>query len=210
MFLLDAQLRRRDTALVVYQADRLPLQKRRQRDIAKGRRNSVRVVEEKSFVPFWERVLEPRLTSRFGVKPVHTLQEITLLASRFPENIKQYSAYLGDEIVAGSTIYETPDVAHSQYIAMSDRGRDAGALDFLFGWFLDEGFKNKRVFSFGICNENEGRSLNRGLLDWKEGFGGRSCAHDFYEISTANHVKLEAVLARPRADAPGTEPEKSS
>jgi hypothetical protein len=47
------------------------------------------------------------------------------------------------------------------------------------------------------------------LLDWKEGFGGRTCAHDFYDIPTANHAKLGPVLSRQReADNPA--PQKQS
>ncbi len=159
------------------------------------------MVGESSFAPFWERVLAPRLAARYGVKPVHSLEEITLLASRFPDNIKQYSAYCGQEIVAGATIYETPRVAHAQYIAVSDNGQDIGAIDALFAWLMDEGFKGKPFFDFGICNEEQGRKINHGLLDWKEGFGGRSCAHDFYELETRNYVKLEPALARREASA---------
>lgn len=196
LFILEAQLSRRDCALVVNLGERLPLSKRRKREINKANRAEVRLVRETSFAPFWERVLVPRLASRYGVKPVHSLDEITLLASRFPEHIKQYAAYYGDEIVAGATIYETAQVAHAQYIAVSDRGQEIGAIDSLFAWLLDECYKSKLFFSFGICNENQGRSLNHGLLDWKEGFGGRSCAHDFYELDTGSYLKLEAVLAR--------------
>jgi Acetyltransferase (GNAT) domain len=199
LFNLKAQLSRRDCALVVNQADRLPLSTRRKREIKKAARAEVKFAQDSSFAPFWEQVLVPRLVARFGVKPVHTLDEITLLASRFPENIKQYSAYCGDEIVAGATIYETAQVAHAQYIAISDRGQEIGALDALFAWLIDECYKQKVFFSFGICNENQGRSLNHGLLDWKEGFGGRTFAHDFYEIDTGSYVKLEPVLARESA-----------
>jgi hypothetical protein len=202
LFILEARLCRRDCALVVNLADRLALSTRRKREIKKAARAEVKVARDSSFAPFWERVLVPRLASRFGVKPVHTLDEITLLGSRFPENIKQYSAYRGEEIVAGATVYETERVAHSQYIAVSDRGQEVGALDALFAWLMDECYKDKSFFSFGICNENQGRSLNHGLLDWKEGFGGRSFAHDFYELDTGSYVKLEPVLARRDASAP--------
>jgi hypothetical protein len=206
LFILEAQLYRRDCALVVNLADRLPLSKRRKREISKAARAAVKVVGDKSFAPFWERVLVPRLAERYGVKPVHTLDEITLLASRFPENIKQYSAYCGEEIVAGTTVYETSQVAHAQYIAVSDHGQEVGALDALFAWLMDERYKQKLFFSFGICNENQGRSLNHGLLDWKEGFGGRSVVHDFYELDTRSYMKIEPVLARRDASKPQISP----
>ena len=126
MFLLGAQLCRRDNALVIRQAGRLSFRKGRKSEISKARRAGVRVVEEDGFGPFWKRVLIPRLASQYGVTPVHTLDEITLLASRFPEYIKQYSAYCDGEIVAGATVYETPQVAHVQYIAVTPAGRKSG------------------------------------------------------------------------------------
>ncbi|MGO8945503.1 MAG: GNAT family N-acetyltransferase [Syntrophobacteraceae bacterium] len=194
LFLLDAQLYRRDCAAVITLADRLPFKKDRKWHLKKARRAGVRVEQDSDFLPFWERVLVPRLERRHGVKPVHTVGEISLLASRFPAHIKQFSAYCGDEIVAGATIYETPTVAHTQYLGVSDEGQKIGALDFLIAWLINECYKDKRYFSFGICNQNGGRTLNHGLLYWKEGFGGRCCVHDFYEVATANYPKLEAVL----------------
>jgi Acetyltransferase (GNAT) domain len=194
LFLLDAQLYRRDCALVVNQADRLSFRKGRKSEIRKARRLGVRGAREMNLAPFWERVLVPRLAGRYRVSPVHTVEEITLLASRFPEQIKQFSAYFGGEIVAGTTIYETPNVAHAQYIGVSDMGRKVGALDYLFGWLIDEYYATKHFFDFGTCSEDEGRAVNYGLLNWKEGFGARCYAHDFFELATANYVKLEPLL----------------
>lgn len=194
LFLMEAQLIRCDTALVVVQSERLPFQERRRRSIKKAQKANLRVVQDATFQPYWERVLVPRLVGRYGVKPVHSLEEISLLGSRFPENIKQFSVYSGDAILAGCTIYETATVAHAQYIAVTDEGQALGALDFLFGWLIEEGYKAKRYFDFGICNEQEGRAVNLGLLDWKEGFGGRTFAHTFHQIPTAAYAKLESVL----------------
>ena len=194
LFLLQARLYRRDCSLVIPFAHRLPLQKRRKRQAQKARRANLRVVQEEQFFTFWEQVLTPRLLSKYGVKPVHTAAEISLLASRFPDGIKQYSVYDGAEIVAGITIYETPAVAHAQYIAATEKGRSTGALDYLVGWLLDERYPAKQYFDFGGSNEEEGRALNHGLLEWKEGFGGRCVAHDFYEIATDSYPELERVL----------------
>jgi acetyltransferase-like isoleucine patch superfamily enzyme/CheY-like chemotaxis protein len=206
LFLLDARLYRRDCSAAVSQADRLPFRRDRKSLIKKATSVGVRIVQETSFQPFWERVLAPQLAARYGVKPVHTLEEITLLASRFPEQIKQFSAYCGDEIVAGTTIYETPTVAHAQYGAVTEKGRQIGAQAYLFSSLIEQ-YKDKRFFDFGISNEEEGRALNHGLLDWKEGFGARCCAHDFYEIATGDYPKLEPVLqVRPETTLtpPGT------
>ncbi len=200
LFLLEARLYRRDCAAVVSQDDRLSFQERRRRQIKKAGRFNVRIVPETNFSAYWERVLVPRLAARHGVKPVHTIEEITLLASRFPENIRQFSVYWNHEIVAGTTIFEMPTVAHAQYIAVTEPGQNLGALDYLFQWLIDERYRGKRYFDFGICNEHDGRVLNHGLMAWKEGFGARSFAHDFYEIATANYGKLESVIPATLAD----------
>ncbi len=55
-------------------------------------------------------------------------------------------------------------------------------------------FKNKRYFSFGISNENQGQQINQGLLKWKESFGARTIVHDFYKVSTKNYNHLNDVL----------------
>jgi acetyltransferase-like isoleucine patch superfamily enzyme len=193
LFLLDARLYRRDCSAAISPADRLPFRRGHKSLIKKAACQGVRIVQETSFQPFWERVLAPELAARYGSKPVHSLNEITLLASRFPEQIKQFSAYCGDEIVAGTTVYETPTVAHLQYGAVTEEGRRMGAQACLFSTLIEQ-YKAKRFFDFGTSNEQEGRALNHGLLDWKEGFGARCHAHDFYEIATGNYTKLESVL----------------
>ncbi len=205
LFLADARLYRRDCAMIISEGDRLPFTKSRHALIKKSANCGIRMVQEASFQPFWERVLIPQLAARHGVKPVHTLQEITLLASRFPENIRQFSAYCGDEIISGATVYETPRVAHLQYAAVTDNGRQMGGLAGLFNLLIDH-YQNKDFFDFGTSNENEGCVINHGLLRWKEGFGARCCTHDFYEIATANYSRLQPILeGRPEVFFPPPE-----
>src|SRR5205085_10344201 len=93
MFLVEARLQRRECSLVVSLAAPLPLPKRRGRQVKKARRARLSIREDTSFDAFWNNVLIPRLSQRYAVKPVHTVAEISLLASRFPDNIKQFSVY---------------------------------------------------------------------------------------------------------------------
>lgn len=195
LFLLDARLYRRDCALVINLEDRLSIQKGRKSEISKAKRFGVTLRQDQDFSPFWEKLLIPRLDSKHNVKPVHTVEEITLLAERFPDNIKLFSAHIDDEIVAGTIIYETKHVAHAQYLSVSENKRKTGALDYLFSRLINDVYKEKKYFDFGICNENEGRSLNHGLLNWKQGFGARSCNHDFYEVRTNSYLNLDSVLS---------------
>ena len=142
------------------------------------------IVEEDNFNFFWDEVLEPRLLEKFDAKPVHTKVEIALLKKKFPENIKQYSVYQHDEIIAGITIFETDNVVKSQYGATSKKGEQVRALDFLFINLIEKyKQKGKRFFDMGIVNEDNKRGYHSGLLTQKEELGCKVYNQDFYKIS---------------------------
>ena len=105
----------------------------------------------------------PNLDNKHDVKPVHSLDEIQLLKSRFPKQIRQFNVYHNDTIVAGTTIFETKYVAHSQYISGNADKNTLGSLDFLHHYLLEEVFADKKYFNFGISNENNGQNINEGL-----------------------------------------------
>ncbi|MGC2781414.1 MAG: GNAT family N-acetyltransferase, partial [Bradyrhizobium sp.] len=117
-----------------------------------------------------------------AVEPVHSREEIERLHRRFPENFKLFLANIREELLAGAVVYETRTVAHVQYIASSERGRDCGALDKLFLELLAGAFRDKPFFDYGMSNQENGRVLNKGLIEQKEGFGGRAVVHDFYTV----------------------------
>lgn len=194
LFILGANLIRRDTSLAISYKCSIPYQTRRERAIKKAGKKGVTVKEVDHFDEFWNNILVPGLNARYEVDPTHSLEEIQLLGRRFPQQIRQFNAYLGDQIMAGTTIFEMPGVAHAQYIAASLEGMEIGANDFLFNQLIQSIFRHKNYFNFGICNENEGKVLNHGLLNWKEGFGGRTVSHNFYEIETSNYPKLDKVI----------------
>jgi hypothetical protein len=186
MFKLLAKIYRRDTALVIDNRSRqIPYQERRKRSIKKAAKQNILIKEGvEQFEPYWNNVLVPNLQAKHGVAPVHSLDEIELLAERFPKNIKQHNVYLDNKVVAGCTMFLNKQVAHAQYISGTDEGRDTGCLDFLFDYLIQNEYSQYDYFDFGICNENGGQLINNGLLDWKEGFGARTIVHDFYEIKT--------------------------
>jgi hypothetical protein len=194
LFLMDASLYRMDIASVINQQAKIEYQERRKRSVKKAIKLNVQIVQETNCISFWNEILRPNLMHRFGVEPVHSLKEITSLMTKNQANIKQFNAYLNGEIMAGTTIFETPLLAHAQYISASEEGRKNGALDLLFDQLINLYYSDKKYFDFGIVNELEGRQINNGLLDWKEGFGGRSYSHKFYIIETKNYTKLEAIL----------------
>ena len=127
-------------------------------------------------------MLSDILNKYHNVNPVHSSDELKLLAGRFPENIKLYTGELDGKILAGAVVFENGDTVHTQYLANSDEGRQIGALDCVIDYLLTEVYPDKKYFDFGISNENAGRYLNRGLIAQKEGFGARAVVHDFYEM----------------------------
>lgn len=181
LFRNNAVIYRRDVNSVVSPGNGVPYQTLRKRTLGKARKHGITVEMSQDYEGFMQ-LLEQVLMARHGLKPVHTLAEITLLAGRFPENIKLFTASGEDGIKAGVIVYEHDLVAHTQYIANSEEGMEMGALDPVFDFLIKDYYKDKRYISFGISSEEEGQFLNEGLAGYKEGFGARTVAHDFYRI----------------------------
>lgn len=194
MFLLDATLCRRDIALVIDQKNRIPYTSNIRREGSKAEKMNAKVVEDSDMNKFWKQILIPNLQERFGVNPVHSLEEINLLKENFTDHIRQFNVFLNDQIVGGTTLFIDNKVAHCQYISANAEGRKTGALNFLFKYLIDTVFSGKRYFDFGIVNEENGKKINSGMLFWKEGFGGRAMKHDFYNIDTNSYKNLEKYL----------------
>ncbi len=194
LFLVEAQLIRRDSLAVIDLTKATILSKLRKRGVQKGISNNFIIKEVVGFEDFWNEILLPNLSKKHQVKPVHSLEEIIKLKKIFPENIRQFNIYENGIIIAGITIFESENVAHCQYISGNEDKNELGGLDLLSHHLITEVFKNKRFFGFGISNENEGRKLNNGLSYWKESFGASTIVQDFYEVEPANFSLLNTVL----------------
>jgi hypothetical protein len=182
LFVHGARLCRRDVTSTVEPGAAPPMQDRRRRGIRKAQAAGVTVGPSDDFAAFWG-LLEDNLLRAHGKNPVHTLAEILSLREKFPESIRLFAATRAGRMLGGTLVYENATVAHAQYIASSEEGRGVGALDALFGWLIGERYRDKRYFDFGISTERDGRALNVGLVEQKEGFGARAVVHDFYELS---------------------------
>ncbi len=178
-----AQLYWRTLSSAVNLQSPLPLSELRRRGVKKAINNGISVIQNVDYKQFWD-ILNNVLTQRFGVHAVHSVEEIELLANRFPGNISLYTAMCDGQIVAGTVVYASRGVAHAQYIAANEIGKKHGALDLIFTRLIDE-FKAKgyRWFDFGISTEHDGTGLNAGLLGQKEGFGARSVCYDTYILN---------------------------
>lgn len=159
-----------------------PLKWRRDRKYGVNRAfaNGVQVGESSDWAGFWQ-VLESNLMHKYGAKPVHTLWEIELLHSRFPDNIRLFTAERNGQILGGTVIYLSPMVAHAQYISASPEGKALRVIDALFDYILHECDWPVRYFDFGTSNEEDGHILVEPLIYQKEGFGGRAVCYDTYE-----------------------------
>ena len=177
-----AVLERKEMNLAVNLTVPLKISKSKMKHFRRIENLDLDIFEEESFDPFWEKILKPRLLEKFDVKPVHSKEEITLLKARFPQNIRQYSAYRNDEIIAGITIFETKNVVKSQYAATSKIGEEFRALDFLFINLIHKyKRKGKHFFDMGIV-DSDTEDYNTGLLKQKEELGCSVYNQDFYKI----------------------------
>lgn len=148
---------------------------------------------------YWT-LLEQVLLEHHGAKPVHSFDEIRLLMERFPREIKLYLVRSSRKIVAGVVAFETKQVAHMQYIASGDEGREFGALDLLFRHLINERYRQMEYVDLGTSNEKGGNVLNEGLVFQKEGFGGRAVCYDTYDIPL-HSSQLDALTEEPAASS---------
>lgn len=157
-------------------------EERRSRGASKALKSGAGVSESDDVSAFWDMLAEC-LAERHSVMPVHSKEEMRLLKDRFPGRIRLFVASLENEILAGTLLFVTEHVIHTQYLATTARGRELGALDLLILHLLREEWTQNRYFDFGISCEQGGIVLNEGLIMQKEGFGGHGVVYDCYEYA---------------------------
>uniref|UniRef100_UPI004049DCC1 GNAT family N-acetyltransferase n=1 Tax=Flavobacterium sp. TaxID=239 RepID=UPI004049DCC1 len=193
-FLMKAELTRRDSLSVIDLQSPFSINTHRKQASNRGLKNCLQIIEEPKFDAFWEKILMPNLKNKRNAKPVHTLEEIKYLHQKFPHNIRQFNVYHEGELVAGTTIFESENVAHPQYISGNLEKNKLGSLDYLYRHLIEDVFAHKKYFDFGISNEQNGQKLSKGMQFWKETFDSHTITQDFYMIEIANFPTLENVL----------------
>lgn len=188
LFRYNAAMERRDTLSVLDLRATPMTQERRRRGAKKAVQRLVEIRLEQNtlqnYADFWQ-CLESNLRTQFGEKPTHSLAEIQRLHLLHPAHIRLHVACLGDELCAGVVVYLCEPVCHVQYISATLAGKQSAALDLLF-MELTTYYQQQKSFcylDFGISNEQDGRYLNLGLVEQKEGFGARTVVHDFYQLA---------------------------
>lgn len=175
-----ARLVARDISSVIDLRCPLKWYRDRRYGVKKASRNGVEIGESDDYEAFWH-VLEENLMGKYGVKPVHSLQEIELLKKRFPANIRLYTAVKDGTVLGGTVLYLTPQTVHAQYISANAEGKRLRVLDAVFDRVLCKDLASFRYFDFGKSTEDLGTVLNEKLIYQKEGFGGRGVCYDWYE-----------------------------
>ncbi len=181
LFIYNAKLVRRDISSVFSLQNKLPFANSPSRRHKKCLKLDLIIRENSNFSQYWE-LLTDVLKVNHSTMPVHTLEEIQMLADSFPNNIKLFEVLENGNLISGTVIFDFGNTVHTQYLANSERGREIGALDFLIIELIENRLQDKAYLSFGISTENQGRFLNEGLINQKEMYGGRAVCNDFYEI----------------------------
>ncbi|SHG09702.1 hypothetical protein SAMN05444372_102243 [Flavobacterium micromati] len=179
-----AYLDRKEMNLAVNLSQPLTISKSKLKHFRRVEELDLEIIEEQNFDSFWNLVLQPRLLKKHNAKPVHSLLEIAKLKKSFPENIKQFSVYHENDIVAGITIFESESVIKSQYGATTEKGERLRALDYLLinliRTYKDSG---KLFFDMGIVNDDNEKGYSAGLLKQKEELGCSVYSQDFYKMN---------------------------
>lgn len=180
LYVNNAHLIRRDISCVVDMGSPIGFNTNKRRLVKKCKQNNVLVAENEDFSEYWN--LLTGVLQKYETKPVHGLGEILHLKNKFPNNIRLFEARLENDLLAGTVVFDFGKVIHTQYLAISNLGKSYGALDFINFHLMENIFKDRPYYSFGISTENSGRYLNEGLIQQKENMGGRAVTLDFYRI----------------------------
>lgn len=193
LYRAGATLETRNVSTAVNLRDPLSLSELRGRKCRKAqnaylqiRREKCGALADEDYPAFWD-LLTETLEQRHGVRPVHSLEEIKLLKSFFPNEIKLYTAERDGALLAGVLCFDCGNVVHAQYIAAGTEARACGALDMLLATLLQI-YSDRAYFDFGISNDPETGRINEGLIFQKEGFGGRAVCYDRYLVSLESLV----------------------
>lgn len=120
LFRNDAVLVRREvSSLIRIPAYSLPSRKKYSyRKLLK----SNMVVEESDRLEEFFELVQTRLSEKYRTNAVHSAEEMKLLKSRFPENIRFFSVICDDVMLGGALLYVNKKTVHVQYYGASDEG----------------------------------------------------------------------------------------
>ena len=166
----------------------------RKRALRVAESNGITIKEDEDFEVFWNDILSVNLNQRFGVNPVHSVEEIRYLKKHFPENIRLYIAYQNEIPKAGAVLFISDNVVHFQYSSGTEDREETGALDALFDYIIRL-YPKAEYISFGSSSENHGQNINFGLAYWKESFGAKCTIQKFLRINVSDISKISNMIS---------------
>ena len=176
----DARLQERDLGTVIIQRNAIRWERVRRRALKRAEEAGIIVERSNDIAGFWQ-VLCDNLRCTYDSKPVHTLAEMELLHSRFPDNIVLYTAKKDGVILAGILLYVSTQVARAQYSSATPEGKQLGAIDIMYDRIINDDYHHLPYFEFGTSAMADSNVINETLVFQKEGFGGRGICFDRYE-----------------------------
>jgi hypothetical protein len=182
LFLLNAVKIGCSISSTIFQKNKIRFIEARKTGIRKSINKEIRVEESDRFELFWP-ILTENLKLKYNTHPVHSLEEIKYLNSKFPENIRLFITLIDDDVVGGCVVFDMRNIVHVQYISANDFGKKTGVLDFMFEVLVNKRFSTIPVFDFGQSTEKMGQILNGKLIFQKEGFGGRGVVYETYKYT---------------------------
>ncbi|MEG6616326.1 GNAT family N-acetyltransferase [Peptococcaceae bacterium 1198_IL3148] len=154
------------------------------RNIRKAVKNQVEVKETPDIDGYWQ-VLTKNLKLRHSTKPTHSYEEIVDLMKRFKDKIKIFAAYQNNKLIAGTVVFILNErVINCFYIAHDEHYQSVRPLNLVFDYLIKWGKeRNFTYLDWGISTEQGGKVLNSGLINFKEGFGGRGVLRETYRLN---------------------------
>ncbi len=166
---------------VIYNRKEIALSKSVVRNAKNAVKKGIEIKKSNDFKIFWNDLLLPRLEERFNKKPIHSLDEIMYLKERFPDEIELYAAFLNNEMIAGTILFNNKNFVKSQYIASKSSYNKLGGLDLLHCEIIQN--LKTDYFDFGTSSQDHSTIENSSLLAWKEQFGARTIVFPTYTFN---------------------------
>ncbi|TLX76901.1 GNAT family N-acetyltransferase [Labilibacter sediminis] len=164
----------------------MPISRLRKRSYKKSINAGITTQSSDNLEKFWG-IMVKNMHLKHNTKPVHSCEEMRLLKSRFPKNIKLLEASYNNKMVAGAILYHFNDVLKIQYAHASPEGKKNGAIDNIYNFIINN--YTGRFIDFGTSNLDDGNYINEGLLRQKEGFGARAVVFKTYQYKTEKSIK---------------------
>ena len=186
LFRNHATLEARNLSQTIFIPDAIKMNELRRRCIKKSLKAGNTISEQRDVTDFWH-ILDHNLRELHNVIPVHSIDELHLLMSRFPDVIRLFVVKNPQgQIIAGTVIYDMGRTVHTQYISANKEGKATGAFDHLISYLLSSVYADRTYFDFGVSTEKGGNWLNEGLTFQKESFGGRGVCYDTWSLNLSD------------------------